>query len=86
MYDRIDIKDFRSLQNQSIILGSNITVISGRNSTGKSTILGMLGNSGELKKVLQLHTGEPNSDQNFPKYLKDPKNLIIQVLIDFQYI
>lgn len=50
MYDRIDIKDFRSLQNQSIILGSNITVISGRNSTGKSTILGMLGNSGELKK------------------------------------
>ena len=52
MFDRIDIKDFRALKNQSIVLGSNITVISGRNSTGKSTILGMLGNSGELKKSI----------------------------------
>ena len=50
MLDRIDITDFRAFKNQSILLGSNVTVISGRNSTGKSTVLGMLGNSGELKK------------------------------------
>lgn len=50
MFDRIDIADFRALKNQSFLLGSSITVISGRNSTGKSTVLGMLGNSSELKK------------------------------------
>lgn len=50
MYKKIEIKNFRLFQNQTIFLGKYITVLSGRNSTGKSTLLGMIANSGELKK------------------------------------
>lgn len=50
MFKVIRIKDFRLFKGQKIILGKQITVLCGRNSTGKSTILGMLANSGELKK------------------------------------
>lgn len=50
MYQKIQIKDFRLFQNHTILLGKYLTVLSGRNSTGKSTILGMIANSGELKK------------------------------------
>jgi len=50
MYKKIQIKDFRLFHDQTILLGQYLTVLSGRNSTGKSTILGMIANSGELKK------------------------------------
>ena len=50
MYKKIQINNFRLFQNQTILLGKYLTVLSGRNSTGKSTILGMIANSGELKK------------------------------------
>jgi AAA15 family ATPase/GTPase len=50
MFKSLQIIDFRLFKNQTILLGKQLTVISGRNSTGKSTILGMLANSGELKK------------------------------------
>ncbi len=50
MYKKIQINDFRLFKNQTILLGKYLTVLSGRNSTGKSTILGMIANSGELKK------------------------------------
>lgn len=50
MYKKIQINDFRLFQNQTLLLGKYLTVLSGRNSTGKSTILGMIANSGELKK------------------------------------
>lgn len=50
MYKKIHINNFRLFQNQTIMLGKYLTVLSGRNSTGKSTILGMIANSGELKK------------------------------------
>lgn len=50
MYKKIQINDFRLFHDQSILLGKYLTVLSGRNSTGKSTILGMIANSGELKK------------------------------------
>jgi len=50
MYKKIQINDFRLFHNQTILLGQYLTVLSGRNSTGKSTILGMIANSGELKK------------------------------------
>ncbi len=42
------ISDF--FQNQTIILGKYITILAGRNSTGKSTILGLLANRSEIKK------------------------------------
>ena len=50
MYKSIQINDFRLFKGKSIILGKYLTALSGRNSTGKSTILGMIANSGELKK------------------------------------
>lgn len=50
MYKELRIRDFRLFSTQEIKLGKYITVLAGRNSTGKSTILGMLGNSSELKK------------------------------------
>lgn len=50
MYQKITIREFRQFKDTEILLGKRVTVFAGRNSTGKSTILGLLGNSGELKK------------------------------------
>ena len=50
MYKSLMINDFRQFNDMKISLGKKLTVIAGRNSTGKSTILGILANSGELKK------------------------------------
>jgi len=50
VFQKIDIRDFRLFHDKSIRLGKYLTVLSGRNSTGKSTILGMIANSAELKK------------------------------------
>lgn len=50
MYKSLLINDFRQFNDMKISLGKKLTVIAGRNSTGKSTILGILANSGELKK------------------------------------
>ena len=50
MFKNIQIDDFRLFKNKNIVLGKYLTVLSGRNSTGKSTVLGMIANSGELKK------------------------------------
>lgn len=50
MYKRLIINDFRLFHGGQLVLGKYVTVLAGRNATGKSTLLGMLGNSGELKK------------------------------------
>lgn len=50
MLHSIELYDFRNFKNMSFKLGKKITVIAGQNATGKSTILGLLGNSCELKK------------------------------------
>lgn len=50
MYKEIQINQFRQFNNVNIKLGKYLTVIAGRNATGKSTILGLLANSGEIKK------------------------------------
>ena len=50
MFAKLSIHEFRLFDEQEILLGKYITVLAGRNSTGKSTILGMLGNSSEIKK------------------------------------
>ncbi len=49
MIQSISINDFRLFRNVKFNIGKYLTVISGRNATGKSTLLGMLGNSCELK-------------------------------------
>ena len=46
----LKINDFRIFKNVEIIVGEYITVLAGSNAVGKSTILGLLGNSCELKK------------------------------------
>lgn len=49
MIHSIEINDFRALKDVRLILGNKITVISGRNGLGKSTILALLGNTCEFK-------------------------------------
>ncbi|MGG2081701.1 ATP-dependent nuclease [Lysinibacillus pakistanensis] len=53
--DTIEIKDFRIFKDTKIQLGSNLTCISGYNGVGKSTLLAILSNVGELKKELGTH-------------------------------
>lgn len=50
MFSKIRINEFRQFKNKEITLGKKITVLGGRNATGKSTILGLLANSAEIKK------------------------------------
>lgn len=50
MYKTLKLNNFRQFSNMNIEMGWRLTVIAGRNSTGKSTLLGILANSGELKK------------------------------------
>lgn len=50
MFKELILRDFRIFQDKTIVLGKYLTVLAGRNSTGKSTILGLLANSGEIKK------------------------------------
>ncbi len=50
MFHKIILTDFRQFKDKEIILGKRLTVLAGRNSTGKSTILGILANSSEIKK------------------------------------
>lgn len=49
MFLELHLDEFRIFQSQKINIGETITAIAGHNATGKSTILGILGNSSELK-------------------------------------
>lgn len=50
MIKRVKIKEFRVLRDIEFLLGKNITVIAGQNGTGKSTLLGLIGNSCQIDK------------------------------------
>lgn len=50
MYKKLHIADFRLFKDTDIIFGKYVTVLAGRNSTGKSTILGLVANSAQLQK------------------------------------
>ena len=50
MYKKLHIADFRLYRDTDILFGKYITVLAGRNSTGKSTILGLVANSAQLPK------------------------------------
>lgn len=50
MYKKLHIADFRLFQDTDIVFGKYVTVLAGRNSTGKSTILGLVANSAQLQK------------------------------------
>ena len=49
LFQKLEIKEFRCFIDKTVHLGKYVTVLAGRNSTGKSTILGMLANSTEMK-------------------------------------
>lgn len=50
MIKNIQMNNFRLFKDLNLILGKRITVIAGKNAVGKSNLLGVLGNSVELKK------------------------------------
>ena len=50
----LTINDFRCFKDSKFTIGQNITIFSGTNAVGKSTILGLLGNSCELKSKWRL--------------------------------
>ena len=49
MITKLELNSFRLFNDQEFFLGKYVTVFSGMNATGKSTLLGLLGNSCELK-------------------------------------
>ena len=52
--NKIELHDFRAIKNNfEMKLAKNITCISGHNGIGKSTILAVLSNCGELKKNVE---------------------------------
>ena len=60
MIKRLRLNNFRLFKNTMIEIGSRITVIAGHNATGKSTLLGIIGNACELKTSLgRALTGSP---------------------------
>lgn len=46
---RLYIEDFRQFKNCEIVIGNKMTAIAGNNGTGKSTVLGLLANSSQLR-------------------------------------
>ena len=54
LLQKIQIEKFRAFQNTTINLGSVLTIIAGQNGTGKSTLLGMLGQPFNFKPPTDL--------------------------------
>lgn len=77
------IEDFRQFKGCEIIIGSKLTAIAGNNGTGKSTILGLLANSSELRgqktyigkpfrgEFSELFSGSPEHDPSGSKMRLD---------------
>ena len=82
MFKELILRDFRIFQDKTIVLGKYLTVLAGRNSTGKSTILGLLANSGEIKKIGGKHIPENSLELNLEKYFMVVKNLMYHHLIE----
>lgn len=72
MIHSIKIKDFRLFKNVEFTLGKHITVISGKNAVGKSTLLALLGNSCELKKYKTIFDRKFRTE--FSEIFKGDKN------------
>ena len=69
MFTKLNLDDFRIFKNQTIHIGNTITAIAGQNATGKSTILGILGNACELKTKF----GTTITDKQFKtEFLQSP--------------
>ncbi len=57
---KVSVNKFRKFDNVDITMGEVLTCLSGQNGVGKSTLLGILGNLGELNKSIGAQvSGEP---------------------------
>jgi len=56
---KIHIKNFRHIKNEDVVFGDRLTAISGQNSTGKSTVLGLVGQIFDYK-------GKEKTKNNLP--------------------
>lgn len=68
MYKLLQLNDFRQFKDMNIYLGKRLTVVAGRNSTGKSTVLGILANSGELKRKMEQLIQVVNLERNLVRF------------------
>lgn len=80
---RLYIEDFRQFNDCEIVIGNKLTAIAGNNGTGKSTILGLLANSSELRghktyigkafrgEFAELFSGSPDHDPTGKKIRLD---------------
>lgn len=74
MIKSISIDNFRAFKNINFELGKYITVIAGHNATGKSTLLGLLGHSAELKKELGIPILKKQFRTEFSEIFKASKD------------
>ena len=84
MYKILKLNNFRQFNNMDIYLGRRLTVVAGRNSTGKSTILGILANSGELKKKDGTTYTEGHLELNLVRFFTVVKNTMLLDLTEFK--
>ena len=88
MFRTIKISDFRQFKDKEVYLGKYVTVLAGRNSTGKSTILGLLGNSSEIKKTVGETYTQNRFRAEFSEIIKGSKQFDVtgsgrfQIIID----
>lgn len=74
MFLELQLDDFRIFKNQKIKLGKTMTAIAGHNATGKSTILGILGNSSELKSKYGTTITDKQFKTEFSELFKGSKH------------
>lgn len=55
---KLQVKNFRHIQNQTIEFGNRITVITGQNGTGKSSLLGWIAQACDFKPKIYTLTGK----------------------------
>ena len=73
MFTRLYLEDFRIFKDQTIHIGNTITAIAGHNATGKSTILGILGNTCELKSKFGTTITDKQFKTEFSELFKGSK-------------
>ena len=81
MFTRLYLEDFRIFKDQTIHIGNTITAIAGHNATGKSTILGILGNTCELKSKFGTTITDKQFKTEFSELFKGSKALTNEVEI-----
>ncbi len=69
--DSIHIEKFRAMQSVDLKIGSNLTAISGRNATMKSTLLGMLGQPFTISKISPLYGEKSIEGYDFRSQFKE---------------